>query len=171
MEAKAFYAMIVNPWKYFFFWLLMCIIYSFSQSMAFQRASFQFWLPGQSEHVPLWWSSTRKWCLLHPWWFLILADEPSRCYFHNGDGVCEEFEQMTSIIDCGVYTPQGFLDQWASNVSVSHHDERCPGMVVIGQPAANQVRNTRSTPPIHTGCKTVSTGFRSGTPHRYRKPH
>ncbi|XP_061460291.1 pappalysin-1 [Rhineura floridana] len=71
------------------------------------------------------------------------VDEPSRCYFHDGDGVCEEFEQMTSIIDCGVYTPKGFLDQWASNVSVSHHDERCPGLVVIGQPAANQVCRTK----------------------------
>ncbi|XP_054854549.1 pappalysin-1 [Eublepharis macularius] len=71
------------------------------------------------------------------------VDEPSRCYFHDGDGVCEEFEQMTSIIDCGVYTPQGFLDQWASNVSVSHHDERCPGWGVIGQPAANQACLTK----------------------------
>lgn len=74
-----------------------------------------------------------------------LADEPSRCYFHDGDGVCEEFEQMTSIKDCGVYTPKGFLDQWASNVSVSHHsDQQCPGWVVIGQPAATQVRTARS---------------------------
>ncbi|XP_060126583.1 pappalysin-1 [Zootoca vivipara] len=71
-------------------------------------------------------------------------DEPSRCYFHDGDGVCEEFEQMTSIIDCGVYTPKGFVDQWASNVSVSHHDERCPELVVIGQPAANQVCRTKA---------------------------
>lgn len=48
---------------------------------------------------------------------------------------------MTSIKDCGVYTPKGFLDQWASNVSVSHHsDQQCPGWVVIGQPAATQVR-------------------------------
>lgn len=74
-----------------------------------------------------------------------LADEPSRCYFHDGDGVCEEFEQMTSIKDCGVYTPKGFLDQWASNVSVSHHsDQQCPGWVVIGQPAATQVRTACS---------------------------
>ncbi|NWW05014.1 PAPP1 protein, partial [Oreocharis arfaki] len=71
-------------------------------------------------------------------------DEPSRCYFHDGDGVCEEFEQMTSIKDCGVYTPKGFLDQWASNVSVSHHsDQQCPGWVVIGQPAATQVCRTK----------------------------
>lgn len=74
----------------------------------------------------------------------LLADEPSRCYFHDGDGVCEEFEQMTSIKDCGVYTPKGFLDQWASNVSVSHHsDQQCPGWVVIGQPAATQVRKAQ----------------------------
>ncbi|NXG65566.1 PAPP1 protein, partial [Hemiprocne comata] len=71
-------------------------------------------------------------------------DQPSRCYFHDGDGVCEEFEQMTSIKDCGVYTPKGFLDQWASNVSVSHHsDQQCPGWVVIGQPAATQVCRTK----------------------------
>ncbi|XP_024053611.1 pappalysin-1 isoform X2 [Terrapene carolina triunguis] len=70
-------------------------------------------------------------------------DEPSRCYFHDGDGVCEEFEQMTSIKDCGVYTPKGFLDQWASNVSVSHSDQECPGWVVIGQPAATQVCRTK----------------------------
>ncbi|NXD25922.1 PAPP1 protein, partial [Spelaeornis formosus] len=71
-------------------------------------------------------------------------DEPSRCYFHDGDGVCEEFEQMTSIKDCGIYTPKGFLDQWASNVSVSHHsDQQCPGWVVIGQPAATQMCRTK----------------------------
>ncbi|KAM8934565.1 pappalysin-1 [Pelodytes ibericus] len=71
-------------------------------------------------------------------------DEPSRCYFHDGDGVCEEFEKSSSIKDCGVYTPKGFLDQWASNVSVSHHDEQhCPGGVVNGQPAATQVCRTK----------------------------
>ncbi|XP_069604657.1 pappalysin-1 [Ranitomeya imitator] len=71
-------------------------------------------------------------------------DEPSRCYFHDGDGVCEDFEKMTSIKDCGVYTPNGFQDQWASNVTVSHHsDQECPGWVVIGQPAATQVCQTK----------------------------
>lgn len=88
-----------------------------------------------------------------PLWFLT-ADEPSRCYFHDGDGVCEEFEQMTSIKDCGVYTPKGFLDQWASNASVSHHsDQGCPGWVVIGQPAATQVRKTQA---LFTCCKAKS---------------
>ncbi|XP_020846268.1 pappalysin-1 [Phascolarctos cinereus] len=70
-------------------------------------------------------------------------DEPSRCYFHDGDGVCEEFEQKTSIKDCGVYTPKGFLDQWASNASVSHQDQKCPGWVIIGQPAASQICRTK----------------------------
>ncbi|XP_072487848.1 pappalysin-1 isoform X2 [Notamacropus eugenii] len=70
-------------------------------------------------------------------------DEPSRCYFHDGDGVCEEFEQKTSIKDCGVYTPKGFLDQWASNASVSHQDQKCPGLVIIGQPAASQMCRTK----------------------------
>nr|KAF6486394.1 pappalysin 1 [Rousettus aegyptiacus] len=76
-------------------------------------------------------------------------DEPSRCYFHDGDGVCEEFEQKTSIKDCGVYTPQGFLDQWASNASVSHQDHQCPGWVIIGQPAASQTLSGESKLP---GC-------------------
>ncbi|XP_025020340.1 pappalysin-1 isoform X2 [Python bivittatus] len=71
------------------------------------------------------------------------VDEPSRCYFHDGDGVCEEFEQTTSIMDCGIYTPKGFLDQWASNVSVSHYNEKCPATVVAGQPAANQMCRTK----------------------------
>ncbi|KAM9325895.1 pappalysin-1 [Gastrophryne carolinensis] len=71
-------------------------------------------------------------------------DEPSMCYFHDGDGVCEEFERMTSIKDCGVYTPNGFVDQWASSVTVSHHhDQDCPGWVVIGQPAATQDCQTK----------------------------
>ncbi|KAM4663374.1 pappalysin-1 [Discoglossus pictus] len=69
--------------------------------------------------------------------------EPSRCYFHDGDGVCEEFERMTSLKDCGVYTPKGFLDQWASNVTVSHQNEQCQGIVVAGQPAASQTCRTK----------------------------
>ncbi|XP_078498110.1 pappalysin-1 isoform X1 [Lissotriton helveticus] len=73
-------------------------------------------------------------------------DEPSRCYFHDGDGVCEDFERMTSIKDCGVYTPQGYMDQWASNVSVSHPGYHlCPASVVIGQPAASEVCRTKVT--------------------------
>eukprot|EP00062_Callorhinchus_milii_P011402 gi/632957379/ref/XP_007894444.1/ PREDICTED: pappalysin-1 [Callorhinchus milii] len=72
-------------------------------------------------------------------------DEPSRCYFHDGDGVCEDFEKMTSVKDCGLYTPSGFMDQWAINVSVSHHhDQYCPGWVIIGHPAATKVCKTRT---------------------------
>ncbi|XP_055515713.1 pappalysin-1-like [Leucoraja erinacea] len=72
------------------------------------------------------------------------VDEPSRCYFHDGDGVCEDFEKKTSTRDCGLYTPSGFMDQWANNVTVSHHDDQhCPGWVIIGHPAAPKVCNTR----------------------------
>ncbi|XP_072421590.1 pappalysin-1-like isoform X5 [Chiloscyllium punctatum] len=72
------------------------------------------------------------------------VDEPSRCYFHDGDGVCEDFEKMTSVRDCGLYTPNGFMDQWASNVTVSHHDDQsCPGWVIIGHPAATKMCKTR----------------------------
>ncbi|XP_064420709.1 pappalysin-1 [Latimeria chalumnae] len=71
-------------------------------------------------------------------------DEPSMCYFHDGDGICEDFERLTSVKDCGLYTPDGFLDQWASNVTVSHHSsEHCPGWVVIGHPAATKVCRTK----------------------------
>ncbi|CAH2315900.1 Pappalysin-1 [Pelobates cultripes] len=71
-------------------------------------------------------------------------DEPSRCYFHDGDGICEEFEKMTSLKDCGIYTPKGFLDQWASNVSVSHYSvHHCPAHVVTGKPAVTQVCQTK----------------------------
>ncbi|XP_053551737.1 pappalysin-1 [Bombina bombina] len=75
--------------------------------------------------------------------FFRCLDEPSRCYFHDGDGVCEEFERMTSIKDCGVYTPNGYMDQWASNITVSHQNDQCPGSVVMGQPAATQVCRTK----------------------------
>ncbi|XP_051893074.1 pregnancy-associated plasma protein A, pappalysin 1a isoform X3 [Pristis pectinata] len=72
------------------------------------------------------------------------VDEPSRCYFHDGDGVCEDFEKKTSVQDCGLYTPNGFMDQWANNVTVSHHDDQyCPGWVIIGHPAATKVCKTR----------------------------
>uniref|UniRef100_UPI00398EDE05 pappalysin-1-like isoform X1 n=1 Tax=Pristiophorus japonicus TaxID=55135 RepID=UPI00398EDE05 len=72
------------------------------------------------------------------------VDEPSRCYFHDGDGVCEDFEKMTSVRDCGLYTPNGFMDQWANNITVSHHDDQyCPGWVIIGHPAATKVCKTR----------------------------
>lgn len=124
------------------------------------NASSSQW-PDTADTWPLMVSGPRNYPADTCWFFSLfpLADEPSRCYFHDGDGVCEEFEQMTSIKDCGVYTPKGFLDQWASNVSVSHHsDQQCPGWVVIGQPAATQVRTARSF--SSPGCPARSNALR-----------
>ncbi|XP_060630394.2 pappalysin-2 [Anolis sagrei] len=61
--------------------------------------------------------------------------EPSMCYVHEGDGICEPFEKNSSIADCGLYTPQDYTDQWASEVYASHQDEKaCPVSLVIGEP-------------------------------------
>ncbi len=70
----------------------------------------------------------------------LCSDEPSMCYYYDGDGVCEDFERETSVKDCGLYTPNGFLDQWATSVEVSH-DERlyCPADVAAGYPAITKV--------------------------------
>uniref|UniRef100_A0AAY5KQW7 Sushi domain-containing protein n=1 Tax=Esox lucius TaxID=8010 RepID=A0AAY5KQW7_ESOLU len=51
--------------------------------------------------------------------FFNCVEEPSMCYFYDGDGVCEDFERETSVRDCGLYTPSGFLDQWATAVEVT----------------------------------------------------
>ncbi|XP_044243829.3 pappalysin-2 [Ursus arctos] len=62
------------------------------------------------------------------------AGEPSLCYIYEGDGICEPFEKETSIIDCGLYTPKGYLDQWATQAYSSHEDEKCPASLVTGEP-------------------------------------
>ncbi|EDO34671.1 predicted protein, partial [Nematostella vectensis] len=66
---------------------------------------------------------------------------PSLCYRHDGDGVCEEFERMYSIRDCGFYTPEGFLDQWARNASANpdYQLPECPASRVIGPPVRDLV--------------------------------
>ncbi|KAG5271963.1 hypothetical protein AALO_G00160080 [Alosa alosa] len=72
--------------------------------------------------------------------FFNCIDEPSMCYFYEGDGVCEDFEQETSVRDCGLYTPSGFLDQWAAAVDVSHEERLyCPADVAAGYPAITKV--------------------------------
>lgn len=69
------------------------------------------------------------------------AEEPSMCYYYDGDGVCEDFERETGVRDCGLYTPSGFLDQWASAVEVSHEERPyCSGEVASGYPAVTKVR-------------------------------
>ncbi|XP_042612734.1 pappalysin-1-like isoform X1 [Cyprinus carpio] len=67
------------------------------------------------------------------------VDEPSLCYFYDGDGVCEDFEREASVRDCGLYTPSGFLDQWATAVQVSNEEKiHCPAEVAVGYPAVTK---------------------------------
>ncbi|XP_060762886.1 pregnancy-associated plasma protein A, pappalysin 1b isoform X4 [Neoarius graeffei] len=67
------------------------------------------------------------------------VDEPSLCYFYDGDGICEDFEREMSVRDCGLYTPSGFLDQWATGVEVSNeHRVHCPAEVAAGYPAVTK---------------------------------
>ncbi|XP_035753962.1 pappalysin-2 [Egretta garzetta] len=61
--------------------------------------------------------------------------EPSLCYVHDGDGVCEPFEKTSSVLDCGPYTPDGYVDLWAVKAYASHQDiKSCPASLVIGEP-------------------------------------
>ncbi|EDL39353.1 mCG123708 [Mus musculus] len=63
------------------------------------------------------------------------AGEPSLCYRYEGDGVCEDFEKESIITDCGLHTPEGYLDQWASQAYSYHEDkEKCPVSLVTGEP-------------------------------------
>ncbi|XP_057674681.1 pregnancy-associated plasma protein A, pappalysin 1a isoform X1 [Corythoichthys intestinalis] len=71
--------------------------------------------------------------------FFNCVEEPSMCYYYDGDGVCEDFERETGVRDCGLYTPSGFLDQWASAVEVSHEKKPyCSGEVAAGYPAVTK---------------------------------
>ncbi|XP_077013201.1 pappalysin-2 [Tamandua tetradactyla] len=61
--------------------------------------------------------------------------EPSLCYIYEGDGICEPFEKESSILDCGLYTPEGYLDQWATQAYSSHENEKkCPASLATGEP-------------------------------------
>ena len=73
--------------------------------------------------------------------FNCFIGHPSLCYRHDGDGICEDFERKTSIKDCGFYTPEGFEDQWAVNVTVNprDRDETCPENVTLGPPPLDLV--------------------------------
>ncbi|KAM4533014.1 pregnancy-associated plasma protein A, pappalysin 1a isoform 1-T1 [Fundulus diaphanus] len=71
--------------------------------------------------------------------FFNCVEEPSMCYYYDGDGVCEDFERETGVRDCGLYTPSGYLDQWASRVDVSHEEKPyCSGEVAAGYPAVTK---------------------------------
>ncbi|XP_040533986.1 pappalysin-2 isoform X2 [Gallus gallus] len=68
--------------------------------------------------------------------------EPSLCYVHDGDGVCEPFEKTTSVMDCGPYTPDGYVDLWATKAYASHQDEKsCPASLVTGEPVAKSCKS------------------------------
>lgn len=74
------------------------------------------------------------------------------CYYYDGDGVCEDFERETGVRDCGLYTPNGFLDQWASTVEVSHEQKPyCSGEVAAGYPAVTKVR-PYTVCPVYSKC-------------------
>ncbi|CAN0223870.1 unnamed protein product [Bubo scandiacus] len=60
--------------------------------------------------------------------------EPSLCYVHDGDSVCEPFEKTSSVLDCGPYTPDGYVDLWAVKAYASHQEEACPASLVTGEP-------------------------------------
>ena len=76
-----------------------------------------------------------------------IQGHPSLCYRHDGDGKCEEFEEKTSMKDCGFYTPEGFQDQWAVNVTVnpSYHRSQCPENVIAGPPSRDLVSPTNAS--------------------------
>nr|XP_006817135.1 PREDICTED: pappalysin-1-like [Saccoglossus kowalevskii] len=72
--------------------------------------------------------------------FFHCKGEPSLCYLHDGDGICEDFEQLSSVRDCGFYTPPGYSDQYATTAVANpmyQHDD-CPESVVIGEPHLSQ---------------------------------
>ncbi|XP_035684196.1 pappalysin-1-like [Branchiostoma floridae] len=86
--------------------------------------------------------------------FFHCEGEPSLCYLHDGDGVCEDFERRSSIQDCGFYTPQGFTDQWASEAMANpkYQNNACPENVIIGPPLRTQVRRRTEVVAILLAC-------------------
>lgn len=62
---------------------------------------------------------------------------------HDGDGVCEPFEKTSSVLDCGPYTPDGFVDLWAAKAYASHQDVKsCPASLVTGEPVVKVSEGT-----------------------------
>ena len=57
------------------------------------------------------------------------------------DGVCEEFERELSPSDCGFFTPDGFVDQWASSAVGNPEFQvlECPEFTLVGEPSQLQV--------------------------------
>lgn len=85
------------------------------------------------------------------------------CYYYDGDGVCEDFERETGVRDCGLYTPSGYLDQWASHVDVSHEEKPyCSADVAAGYPAVTKVslyKKSNRMFQIPNKCQVISVLF------------
>ena len=71
----------------------------------------------------------------------LVTGEPSLCYLHDGDGICEEHERDHTSRDCGLYTPPGHTDQWAvtAEADLLYQLPECPVSVVTGPPPLKQV--------------------------------
>uniref|UniRef100_A0A8C4NA86 Pappalysin 2 n=1 Tax=Eptatretus burgeri TaxID=7764 RepID=A0A8C4NA86_EPTBU len=67
--------------------------------------------------------------------------EPSLCYLHAGDGMCEDFEKGKVQEDCGFTLPPDMIDQWAFEVSLSQGGLICPSQAMIGGPPVIQIDN------------------------------
>ena len=69
------------------------------------------------------------------------SGSPSLCYWHRGDGICEEFERRSAPEDCGFFTPEGFSDQWAVQAETMGGlaTPDCPLDVILGTPPHAQV--------------------------------
>ena len=70
-----------------------------------------------------------------------ILGSPSLCYVYAGDGVCEDFERELSPSDCGFFTPDGFVDQWASSAfgNPEFQGPECPEFALVGPPSQLQV--------------------------------
>ncbi|KAJ8321188.1 hypothetical protein KUTeg_001313 [Tegillarca granosa] len=79
-----------------------------------------------------------------------ILGEPSLCYIHDGDGICEEFEIRTSVKDCGFYTPDGFDDQWALTAVANpdFQDLTCPATNILGIPDPKEICKSFVDPTI-----------------------
>ncbi|KAJ8039578.1 Pappalysin-1 [Holothuria leucospilota] len=66
--------------------------------------------------------------------FFRCEGEPSVCRYFRGDGECESFEvYFDSWQDCGFFTPEGYVDQWATKAEITEHNTtRCDPLKLVG---------------------------------------
>lgn len=79
--------------------------------------------------------------------FYVNTGNPSLCYVHDGDGVCENFELKSSVRDCGFFRPEGFYDQWATR-AVSNQETHlpfCSTDAILGPASPDEVSTHRSS--------------------------